>query len=289
VSRLIAAGVPKDGVFFPLLGKAFRDCLPLAAPCADPDYGLVLVPARAADITWAALADGVPPPEQLTGISVPTVGPVGQPPADAATQSYLLPLLDESAGGTVKAVTRTLGVAGFAPAARLGTGLLPAVSGLSIDGVSKPFVVSQPFGRPYRQSASQFTQVSPALALFSGGNAHLLYALVTDPAWNLGGDVLPLLGNGYVPYLAQAADGPAGLYLALPDGMTAPAAPKAATNHAATKKRSSNASTLFVVGIVVFVALAAIVSALLWRRHRRLTAPERERINLLRYGPQGRP
>jgi hypothetical protein len=287
VSRLVGETLPKEGVFLPLLGKAFRNCLPLAAPCADPDYGLILVPARAADVTWGPAPEGFPPPEQLTGFSVPTLGPVGQPPADAPTQSYLLPLLDESTGGTVKSVTRTLGASGLVPAARLGEGLLPSVSGVSIDGVSKPFLVSQPFGRPYRQSASQFTQVSPALAVFAGGDPHLLYAIVTDPAWGLGGDVLPLLGNGFVPYLAQAADGPPGLYLALPDGMTAPAAPKTETVDA-KKKLSGGSSTLFVVGILVFVALAALVSALLWRRRHRLSAADRERIELLRYGPGGR-
>ncbi|MEA3077487.1 MAG: hypothetical protein QOF60_2395 [Actinomycetota bacterium] len=264
VPELIKKGLPKTGLFLPLAAYAYRTCLPLTAPCTATDAPLVLLPARAYDVTWtattpAAATTDKPPP-------APPFAPVGQRPDGARTNAYALPLLDLATGrtATVTTLVRALDPRGnlVATPTNQPKTLQPAATpppkpspepGTAPDGFSI-------FDRPRVIETASLTEASPVLVLLDG---RVLYAVKADPSWGLGADVVPLFADGRVPYLVRPAQGPAGILVATSLGT----GPPTAVVHAEVRRRNT------MPWVVAAIALAGTGLAFTIVRRRRRHVP----------------
>ena len=221
LADLAGRPMPSEGVFLPLLGEGWRDCLPLTEPCGHPGSGLLLVPARGAELTWQPVPEGaaVAPRADLRGTA--PLAAVGVSPADPLTQNYALSILDLTApGGQLRTLLRGMDEQGrlvTVSAAR--TSLRATLAHGAADASAGSTALSaMPFGAPVLRKASTFTETAPALAMFASAEPQLLYALRPDPAWAVGADLVPLLGES-VPFLVRGIEGSPGLFLARQPGL----------------------------------------------------------------------
>jgi hypothetical protein len=269
VASLVAAGVPDEGVFLPLTSPGFRNCLPLTEACVDPESALVLVPARTTEVTWRALGadERTSPKADLRGLD--PLSPVGVAPADPGAQDYSLPILDLTApGGQVRSLVRGLDDQGRLVTPRVsGAVAAPTAEGPSAAPDATTFLASAPFGKPRLATKADLSEAAPAIALFSSTSLQVLYAVRPDPSWGLNVALLPLLGDGAVPYLVQGVDGPPGLYVPRPDGLRIPkAGSEDATGGADGDGGGGGVSPLLLLGAAVLVAAALTVGLTLRRR-----------------------
>lgn len=223
LAELVEEPVPTEGVFLPLVGDGFRNCLPLTGPCGDPASGLVLVPARTTEITWLAIPEGATsaPRTDLRGIA--PFAAIGQGPPEPRSQNYAVSILDlTAAGGQLRTLVRGMDAEG-----RLGIVaaeqpvLRPTIEGVDLG--ARTSVASMPFGRPTIRAASTFTEAAPVVPMFASTDPQVVYGLRPDNAWGLNLDLVPLFGGG-VPLLVRAIEGPPGLFIARPANLRVPQA-----------------------------------------------------------------
>ncbi|HVM07320.1 MAG TPA: hypothetical protein VM345_02565 [Acidimicrobiales bacterium] len=273
VESLAAQGIPEEGVFLPLEGAGYRECLPLNKPCADPDSALLLLPARDTSLAWAAPPEGATPLPQLSVRSVPPLQPVGTPPSDEpASSNYLLTMLDLADQGQLKSLPRGLNAGGELVAATADQqGVVVQPEDFSAPSGSRTFLASQPFGKPYRMKTAGLTEAAPAIPVFLASQPRVVYGVRTDPAWNVGADVIPLLGNGNVPYLVRGANGPPGLLVPIPPGVTLADGP--ATAEAAATADDEGSGFPIVAVLLAVVVIGGAAAAAFWFLRRRNTPP----------------
>lgn len=224
LTELVEQPVPSEGVFLPLVGDGFRDCLPLTEPCGDPGSGLVLVPARTAEITWEPLPEDRRPPPRTDLRGVAPLRPVGVAPPDPRSRNYALTILDLTApGGQARTLFRGMDEQGGLGVVTAEQPVLRPVvgAGTAPTGDGPTSVASMPFGRPTLRTASSFTEAAPALPVFASADPQVLYALRPDNGWGLNLDLLPLLGDS-VPLLVRAIEGPPGLFIPRPPNLRVP-------------------------------------------------------------------
>ena len=226
VATLVDAGVPAEGVFLPLLSPGYRDCLPLAEACVDPESGLVLIPARSTEVMWEPVTpEGRPAPRvDLRGLR--PLAPVGVAPTDPGAQDYALAILDLTApGGQVRTLVRGLNERGELVTPRGREALVaPSARGPKAEPEAATSLAAAPFGRPRLATKDELSEAAPAIALFSSTSLQVLYAVRPDPSWGLNVELLPLLGPASVPYLVRGLDGPPGLFVGRPAGLRVPQA-----------------------------------------------------------------
>ena len=275
LAELVEVPVPSEGVYFPLLGDGYRNCLPLTAACGDPGSGLVLIPARATEIEWGPIPEGStsPPRTDLRGVAA--LSAVGVGPAEPRAQNYALSILDLTApGGQLRTLIRGMGDDG-----RLGvvTADLPLVrptfTGSSVDLGDTASVAAMPFGRPSIRTASSFSEAAPALPVFVSAEPQLIYAFRPDNAWGLNFDLVPFF-DASVPFLVRGIEGPPGLYLSRPENLRVPqAADTESTVPASANGGDGGGGTPTVVVLGLVVALGAVVTAALTLLRRGRNAP----------------
>lgn len=270
VASLVDAGVPDEGLFLPLTTTGYLSCLPLTEACVDEASGVVLVPARTTEVAWrvAGPDETTAPRTQLQGLRPLT--PVGRAPTDPGAQDYALPVLDLSTeGGQLRTIVRGLDERGQLVAPRAGpTFAVPVAEGPMAQPNASTFVASAPFGRPRLATKGQLTEASPVIALFAATELQVIYALRPDPTWGLNVDLLPLLGDGIVPYLVRGVDGPPGLYVARPEGLRVPTAGSTLATEPQPSGRSAGgiSPALLLAGAVGTGMLATIALAIRRRR-----------------------
>jgi hypothetical protein len=276
LAALVERPVPDEGVFLPLVGNGYRNCLPLTKACGDPGSGLVLIPARSTELTWQPLGDGAvsAPRTDLRGIApIPAVG-VG--PSEPRSHNYALSVLDLTApGGQLRTLLRGMDERGdLGVVAVEQPTLRAAVGGPAVDVGSATSIASMPFGRPAIRTASSFTEAAPAIAMFASVEPQVLYAIRPDNAWGLNLDLVPLLGDS-VPFLVRAIEGPPGLFIARPPNLRVPDAGAAAdvADDAADDSGGGGTSPIALLGIAV-VAAAFVTVAIGLIRRRRAVVPE---------------
>lgn len=273
LAALVNRPIPTEGVFLPLVGDGFRDCLPLTEPCGHPGSSLLLVPARAAELTWLPLADGavVASPVDVRGIA--PLAPVGVAPAEPRSRNYALSVLDlTTPGERLRTLVRGLDerggldvVVADQPLLRLSIGDVATAPPATAPSSSSPS--STPFGRPTIRTASSFTEAAPALLMFGAEEQEVVYALRPDNAWGLNLDLVPLLGPS-LPFLVRGIEGPPGLFIARPSDLRVPEA-------GSTDEPSSNdggggggAAPLVLLGGAVVLGIVATAATAILRRRR---------------------
>lgn len=274
VASLIEQGVPDEGIFLPLLSAGYQRCLPLSRPCVVDDSGLVLVPARTTELAWPTLLDDAVVSPRLDLRGVAPLQPVGQPPADPGAQDYSLPFLDLAAqGGQLRTLVRGLDGEGRLVTPRSGGTLAaPRAEGPMATPEVDTFLASAPFGRPELRNRDDFTEAAPAIALFSSTELQVVYAIRPVPTWGLDTELLPLLGAEGVPYLVRGVDGPPGLYVARPEGLTVPSVETEETDAVETDAGGGGGGLPAVALLAGAVGAGAFLTgALAWRRRRGAT------------------
>ncbi|HET9442368.1 MAG TPA: hypothetical protein VFO65_03535 [Acidimicrobiales bacterium] len=226
LAALARLAPPVEGLFLPFRsGPAARRCLPLTDACGVAGGGLVLAPPASIELRWAEPAGDFDTLSPLGGRGVPALEPVGMAPENFAAVNFLLPVLDLGAGnGQVKGLPRGLDASGrFGPPATDRQAVPPLVEGAGPAAGARALLASAPFDRPYELAAAALVEAFPAVVVFSGRRPTPLFGLRTDPAWALDVSFVPLLGTGAPPFLGRTDDGRTGLFVALPDGVDAPA------------------------------------------------------------------
>lgn len=272
LAELVEQPIPVEGVFFPLLGEGFRDCLPLTEACGDPGSGLVLLPARGTEITWQPLAGGSvgAPRTDLRGIA--PLSPAGVGPAEPRSQNYSLSILDLTApGGQLRTLLRGMDErGGLGTVAAEQPVLRPTVGdGATVAPAGSTSVSSMPFGRPSVRTASSFTEAAPALPMFASVEPQLIYALRPDNGWGLNLDLVPLFGGG-VPFLVRAIEGPPGLFIARPPNLRVPSADRPDEAAAAEDDDGGGLSPVALLGGAVGLGVLATAATAIVRRRRRV-------------------
>lgn len=224
VADLIAAGLPDEGVFLPLNGNHFADCLPLVVACRDPSSDIVLLPARGTEIAWHPTTDDLPEIIDTGALALRAVGTV---PDDPTGTDYQLPVLDLDDDGPTRGLLRGINDVGELITPTRGVGArAPIAVGEHEGGPDTPrrtaVANEPPFGAPVIRTSSTLSEASPALVVAGSTNA-VVFLLRADPSWGLNQQLLPLLGTDRVPYLVRGSTGPAGLFIALPDDLQIPA------------------------------------------------------------------
>jgi hypothetical protein len=272
IATLLEQPLPAEGLFLPLVADDFRTCLPLNAPCSDDGSGLVLVPARTAELLWQPLADEAtaPTPSDLRGVQpIPAVG-VG--PSDPETQRYDVRMLDlTTPQPAVRTLVRTLDANGDLVAAS-GDGprnepvLQGPVTSVKPGGGPAP----SPFGRPVMVRGSSFTEAAPVIPMYATTAPPVIYGVRADVAWGLNLEFVPLFGDS-LPFLARQVDGPPGLFFAAPAGLRLPAPPEddKGTVSATADDSGGGVPPLALLSLAVIVAgLGLGLAAFLRRRNR---------------------
>ena len=269
LAELVERPIPSEGVFLPLVGDGFRDCLPLTEACGHPGAGLVLVPARAAEITWQPPAEGsaAPPRTDLRGIA--PLAPVGVAPAEPRAQNYALSILDLTApGGQLRTLLRGMDERGGLGVVTAEQPVLrPTVEGPSLGADDTTSVSSMPFGRPTMRTASSFTEAAPALPMFTSSEPQVLYAMRPDNGWGLNLDLVPLLGQS-VPFLVRGIEGPPGLFIARPPNLRVPQADGDTDAAAPDDDGGGGLSPLALLGGAVALGVLATAATAIVRRRR---------------------
>ena len=275
VAELVEQPIPTEGVFLPLVGEGFRDCLPLTGPCGDPASGLVLVPARTAEVTWEPIIEGtaVAPRTDLRGVA--PMRAVGVGPAEPRTQNYALSVLDLTApGGQLRTLLRGMDERGGLSIVSADQPVLRPIVG-DASAVPAPeaaaSVSSMPFGRPAIRTATSFTEAAPALPMFASVEPQLIYALRPDNGWGLNLDLVPLLGPS-VPLLVRGIEGPPGLFIARPANLRVPQADGTPEETAAPGDGGGGGGDLSPVALLagaVGIGVVATAAAAIVRRRRR--------------------
>lgn len=280
VASLVAEGPPEEGVFLPLIGARFRECLPLTKACTDPSSAVMLLPARDVELAWASAAASTTPLPQVTVRSTLPLQPVGEPFTDQpAAVNYLLTIVDLADQGAPKSLPRGLNPDGELVAASADQEPVEVqATGVDIPESTRTFIASEPFGRPSRLRTTTVAEATPAIPLFLGTQQRVIYGIKSDPAWGLNSEIIPLLGNGNVPYLVRTNDGAAGLVVPIPPGLSLSERTASDAGTAAADEDDDGDSSPvlpIVLGVVVLAALVAGAIALVrWRRRRML---DRER------------
>ena len=269
LAELVTDPVPTEGVFLPLVGEGYRDCLPLTTACIDPGSGLVLIPARTTELSWQPLAEGSSPAPRTDLRGIAPLQAVGVGPADPRTRNYALSVLDLTApGGQLRTLVRSLDDQGRLGVVAADQPLLHAVvSGPSVDVGDSRAVASMPFGRPSIRTASSFTEAAPAVPMFASVEPQVVYAVRPDNGWGLNLDLVPLLDGG-LPFLVRAIEGPPGLFIARPANLRIPQAEDAPAASPSTEDDGGGGGfpVALLGGVVVIGALATGALALLRRR-----------------------
>ena len=270
LSALVDEPVPAEGLFLPLLGDGYRDCLPLTKACSDPGSGLVLIPARTTELTWGPIPDGATPAPRTDLRGIAPMAAVGVGPADPRAQNYAITFLDLTApGGQLRTLVRGIDENG-----RLGTVSAelplarPTVSGPSIDVGTTTSLAAMPFGRPSIRTASSFSEAAPAVPMFASVEPQPIYALRPDNAWGLNLDLIPLFGGG-VPFLVRGIEGPPGLFIVRPANLRVPQADEPA--EAATpapEDAGGGTPAVAMLGAAVLVGAVATATIAILRRRR---------------------
>lgn len=272
VTSLVGQGLPEEGVFLPFVGAGYRECLPLTKACSDPDSALMVLPARSTSLAWGPEAEGVTPLPRVDVRSVPPLQPVGDPASDQpAGVNYLLTMVDLVDGGQPKALARGLNADGELVAATADqAGVVVQQSGVEVPENVRTFLASQPFRKPFRLKTANVSEAAPAIPLFLGTQQRVVYLLRADPSWGLNADVIPLLGNGNVPYLVRTTDGATGLLVPIPPGLTLSDRSTTVSGASSEDDDGGGSSILpILLGVVVLAALVAGAVALVrWRRQR---------------------
>jgi hypothetical protein len=272
IATLVERPIPAEGLFLPLQGDGYRNCLPLTAACGDSASGLVLIPARTTELTWEPVADPtvLPPRTDLRGIA--PLAAVGVAPAAARTSNYALAVLDlTEPGGRLRTFVRSLDALGQLGFVGLDQPIVrPVAGGPASDLGDATSTAAAPFGRPSIRKASSFTEAAPAIPMFAATDPAVIYALRPDNGWGLNLDLIPLLGPT-TPFLVRGVDGPPGLYLARPAGLRVPDAAEPAAVSADTSgdgNGSGGPSAVVLLGGAVVLAAAATAGITLVRRRR---------------------
>lgn len=270
LAALLDQPVPSEGVFLPLVNDGYRDCLPLSAPCGVAGAGLVLVPARAAEITWEPVPEDAAPPPRTDLRGLAPLAPVGVAPAEPRSHNYALTILDLTAsGGRLRTLLRGMDERGRLGAVTADQPVLrPTIGNSGAETDDDRAGAAMPFGRPTIRTASSFTEAAPALAMFGSDEPQLIYAVRPDNAWGLNLDLVPLLGES-LPYLVRGIEGPPGLFIARPPNLRVPQADD--PRDEAPDRPSSEGggvSPLLLLGGAVGLGVAATLAAAIVRRRR---------------------
>ena len=274
LATLVEEEVPAEGLFLPLIGDGYRNCLPLTEACGDPGSGLVLIPARTTELTWAPIPEGATPAPRTELRGIAPLPAVGVGPSDPQSQNYALAVLDLTApGGQLRTLLRGMDDEGLlgTVAAELPI-LRPSVSGPSIDVGDRTSAAAMPFGRPSIRTASSFTEAAPAVPMFASVEPQPIYALRPDNGWGLNLDLLPFFGST-VPFLVRGIEGPPGLFLARPANLRVPQldGSTGSSTTPADDASDEGPSAVVLLGAAV-VAGAVATTAIALVRRRRTTA-----------------
>ena len=263
LATLVEEPVPTEGVFFPLIGDGYRDCLPLTERCSDPSSGLVLIPARTTDLTWEPIPEESRPAPRTDLRGIAALRAVGVGPTEPRSQNYAVSILDLTApGGQLRTLVRGMNdegrlgvVAAELPLVR------PVVSGPAVDLGDARGLAAMPFGRPSVRTATSFSEAAPALPMFASLEPQLIYALRPDNAWGLNLDLVPLFDTT-VPFLVRGLEGPPGLFIARPENLRVPEAQESPEPAASTESdEGGGGPPILALGLVV--ALGAVITAAL--------------------------
>ena len=278
VTSLVGQGPPEEGVFLPFIGAGYRECLPLTKACSDPDSALMVLPARATSLAWGPEAEGVTPLPRVDLRAVPPLQPVGDPASDQpASVNYLLTMIDLVDGGQPKALSRGLNADGelvTATADQAGVVIQP--SGVELPQNARTFLASQPFRKPFRLKTANVSEAAPAIPLFLGTQKRVVYVLRADPSWGLNADVIPLLGNGNVPYLVRTTDGATGLLVPIPPGLTLSDRSTTVSGASSDEDDGDGSSSVLPIALGVILLAALVVGSIVLVRWRRQRAIDRE-------------
>lgn len=258
-------------LFLPLAGERYKTCVATDAPCSDPDFALVLLPAHSTTLGWLATDDKKAPTAapQINLPGVPNLLPLGAAPANPRGSTYLVPLLDlTQAGGQVASLARTFDGGSLIPGAASGPTLVPAALDLQLAQPPVPFLASDPFDPPEKvDDPKRFTAARPVVVMFSASTLQVLYGVRPPAEWRLNQAFLPLYGQGLVPRLVSTTDGRAGLAVPLPAGLVVPAVAKKAAA-APTKAPRTSAPVLLPLLSLPLIVFAAVAALILTRRRR---------------------
>jgi hypothetical protein len=271
IASLVGQTLPEEGVFLPLLGEGYRQCLPLTQPCGGVGSGIVLLPARTSEVRWLPRPEGSPLP--APAVDLRGVGPIvaiGTQPEEPQSTNFALGVLDLAApGGQLRILVRAVDDRGaFGVPSRTLPFAVAVVEGQDTDLDDTPSAASAPFGRPSIVRGASLTEAAPVLVAFAASDRHLIYGLRVDPAWGLDVAWLPFFADT-APFVARQVDGPPGLFVARPAGLRIP---DAGGEGAATGDVGATGGGVPIVvwlAIAVTVAAAVVVAVTVVQRRRR--------------------
>ncbi len=267
-ASLVARGLPRQGIFFPLRDPGFLGCLPLELPCVVG--GLVLVPARAVDLRWESdRAEAGPDLSPAEGADV-ALRAFGVPPGDRG-QDYAVAVLALGTDGGIRRLPRRLAdgslVAEAHEAESEHSVALVAPETFDLTDPGPGPVDAQPFDKPYLITTAGLTEAAPVVAVVLDPRPTVVYALRINPAWKMSARVVPLIGPERIAFLVRAVSGPPGLLVAAPAGLVVAPPPREPALVVASSRRGS-IGTVALVGVSAALALAVAVGR---RRMRRRT------------------
>jgi hypothetical protein len=226
VSALADQALPARVLFLPFASGAYRSCFPLTGFCADPDGGVMVLPAENFEIVWTELDRRL---AAFQGGDLSPLTAVGTAPDDGDAASLAIPVV--RADGSLASVGRAIDrggrgraelVAAPTRATAGGRPLLPEAEGPELEDAPPP-PSGPPFEQPTIVASDDLTGAVPVLVAVRGSTL-VVYAIEPVSGWSLNHDVIPLLGGGALPHLASAADGTVGLAVPVPRGLVVPIA-----------------------------------------------------------------
>jgi hypothetical protein len=275
LATLVDRPVPSEGIFFPLIGDGYRNCLPLTERCGDPASGLVLIPARSSELTWEPVPEDSRPAPRTDLRGIAALRAVGVGPSEPRAQNYAVSILDLTApGGQLRTLVRGMDDQGRLGIVSADLPLVrPVISGPAVDVAESTSLAAMPFGRPSVRTASSFSEAAPALPMFASAEPQLIYALRPDNGWGLNFDLIAWFESS-VPFLVRGIEGPPGLYIARPENLRVPEAEATQEASASTEDEGGGGGPP-ILALAIVVALGAVVTAALTilRRGRNAAPP----------------